>query len=63
MNGNLELVYAKNNTKTQLIHSLGKAPLKVQRPFYPEGEKICHFSDRRSAIGDQCLYLKSEARK
>jgi len=40
--GNLELVYAKNNTKTQLIHSLGKAPLKVQRPFYPEGEKICH---------------------
>ncbi|MBR8828580.1 MAG: urease accessory protein UreD [Gomphosphaeria aponina SAG 52.96 = DSM 107014] len=42
MNGNLELVYAKNNTKTQLIHSLGKAPLKIQRPFYPAGEKICH---------------------
>jgi urease accessory protein len=40
--GKLNLVYAHRQGKTQLIHSEGKAPLKVQRPFYPEGQEVCH---------------------
>ncbi len=39
--GNLNLVYAQHQGKTQVIHSEMKAPLKVQRSFYPEGG-ICH---------------------
>ncbi|MEH2087428.1 urease accessory protein UreD [Nostoc sp.] len=39
--GKLNLVYADRQGKTQLIHNHQQAPLKVQRPFYPEGE-ICH---------------------
>jgi urease accessory protein len=39
--GSLDLVYAQHQGKTQIIHSQMKAPLKVQRPFYPEGG-ICH---------------------
>ncbi|YAF96676.1 MAG: urease accessory protein UreD [Nodularia sp. CChRGM 3473] len=40
--GKLNLVYADRLNSTQLIHSHHQAPLKVQRPFYPEGEKVCH---------------------
>lgn len=40
--GSLDLVYAKRHGETQLIHSQVKAPLKVQRPFYPEGPGVCH---------------------
>ena len=40
--GKLNLVYADRLNSTQLIHSHHQAPLKVQRPFYPEGAKICH---------------------
>jgi urease accessory protein len=40
--GNLDLVYAKRNGATEIIHSFAKAPLKVQRPFYPEGKEVCH---------------------
>ncbi|MBW4511380.1 MAG: urease accessory protein UreD [Scytonematopsis contorta HA4267-MV1] len=40
--GKLNLVYASRHNSTQLITNESKAPLKVQRPFYPEGEKICH---------------------
>ena len=39
--GNLDLVYAQQQGKTQVIHSQMKAPLKVQRPFYPE-DGVCH---------------------
>ncbi len=39
--GNLNLVYAQHRGKTQIIHSQMKAPLKVQRPFYPE-DGVCH---------------------
>ncbi len=39
--GSLNLVYAQQQGKTQIIHSQMKAPLKVQRPFYPEGA-VCH---------------------
>lgn len=40
--GSLNLVYASDQGKTQIIHNQTQAPLKVQRPFYPEGEKVCH---------------------
>ncbi len=40
--GNLKLVFANRQDKTQLIHNQAKAPLKVQRPFYPEGAAVCH---------------------
>ena len=33
---------AEANGTTRLIHNHGIAPLKVQRPFYPEGPHICH---------------------
>ncbi|MDZ8053064.1 MAG: urease accessory protein UreD [Aulosira sp. ZfuVER01] len=40
--GKLNLVYADRLNTTQLIYNHQQAPLKVQRPFYPEGEKVCH---------------------
>ncbi|MBW4559584.1 MAG: urease accessory protein UreD [Mojavia pulchra JT2-VF2] len=40
--GKLNLVYADRQNATQLIYNHQQAPLKVQRPFYPEGEKVCH---------------------
>jgi len=40
--GNLALTYAQQEGKTQVIHTQATAPLKVQRPFYPEGESVCH---------------------
>ncbi len=40
--GTLNLVYAYNQGTTQLIHNRVQAPLKVQRPFYPEGSEVSH---------------------
>lgn len=40
--GQLNLVYANRLNKTELIYNHHQAPLKVQRPFYPEGEDVCH---------------------
>ncbi|WP_341527131.1 urease accessory protein UreD [Nostoc sp. UHCC 0302] len=40
--GKLNLVYADRQGTTQLIYNHQQAPLKVQRPFYPEGQKVCH---------------------
>ena len=40
--GNLNLVYANRDGATQIIHNQMQAPLKVQRPFYPEGKEVCH---------------------
>ncbi|MGF1672539.1 MAG: urease accessory protein UreD [Rivularia sp. (in: cyanobacteria)] len=40
--GKLNLVYNYNQNKTILIQSKNQAPLKIQRPFYPEGQSICH---------------------
>lgn len=39
--GHLNLEFAPRSDKTILSHSHIQAPLKVQRPFYPEGP-ICH---------------------
>ena len=40
--GKLNLVYNYSQDKTTLIQSQNQAPLKVQRPFYPEGQSVCH---------------------
>lgn len=40
--GKLNLVYTDRQGATQLIYNHQQAPLKVQRPFYPEGQKVCH---------------------
>ncbi|NET82088.1 MAG: urease accessory protein UreD [Moorea sp. SIO1F2] len=40
--GSLELRFALAHGKTQPIHTYARAPLKVQRPFYPEGLGVCH---------------------
>lgn len=39
--GTLDLVYAQRRGITQPIHNLAQAPLKIQRPFHPEGA-VCH---------------------
>ncbi|WP_449417035.1 urease accessory protein UreD [Phormidium nigroviride] len=40
--GHLDLVYGHRNGETQIIRNQVQAPLKVQRPFYPEGQEVCH---------------------
>ncbi len=39
--GSLELFYTNPQGQTQLTKCLQTAPLKVQRPFYPEGKAVC----------------------
>ena len=40
--GSLELRYAHQDRQTKLVENRVRSPLKVQRPFYPEGQGICH---------------------
>lgn len=40
--GNLNLAYTYHQGETKIIRNQVQAPLKVQRPFYPEGKEICH---------------------
>lgn len=40
--GHLDLVYGYRQGATQIIRNQVQAPLKVQRPFYPEGQEVCH---------------------
>jgi urease accessory protein len=40
--GKLQLEFDWCNGETILSRSLMQAPLKIQRPFYPEGKSICH---------------------
>ncbi|MBW4518060.1 MAG: urease accessory protein UreD [Timaviella obliquedivisa GSE-PSE-MK23-08B] len=40
--GNLQLEFGHREGETILSRSLMQAPLKIQRPFYPEGKSICH---------------------
>ncbi|OUL31275.1 urease accessory protein UreD [Nostoc sp. 106C] len=58
--GKLNLVYADRLNTTQLIYNHQQAPLKVQRPFYPEGERVCHSVILHTAggvVGGDCLSL------
>ncbi len=66
--GSLNLVFARANDTTELIHNRVQAPLKVQRPFYPEGTDVCHSVILHTAGGIvggdrlSCdLHLKSNA--
>jgi urease accessory protein len=40
--GILQLGFEYRQGRTHLIRNQGQAPLKVQRPFYPEGDEVCH---------------------
>jgi len=40
--GKLDLRFAKDHNTTHLVQTVAEAPLKVQRPFYPEGSGVCH---------------------
>lgn len=40
--GALALTFGRQYDLTQLLQSQVQAPLKVQRPFYPEGPTVCH---------------------
>ncbi len=40
--GTLQLTYGREGDATQILHSRSQAPLKLQRPFYPEGPGVCH---------------------
>ncbi|MFH7027765.1 MAG: urease accessory protein UreD [Heteroscytonema crispum UTEX LB 1556] len=40
--GKLNLVYGDRLGTTTLKYNQNQAPLKVQRPFYPEGQQVCH---------------------
>lgn len=40
--GSLNLIYGKRNHTTQILASQNQSPLKIQRPFYPEGGEVCH---------------------
>ena len=66
--GSLDLVYVHNNGTTKLIHNQVRSPLKVQRPFYPEGEAVCHSVVLHTAGGmvggdrlTQTIHLKPNA--
>lgn len=49
--GSLDLVFSYNGGNTVLAHDRVKAPLKVQRPFYPEGSEVCHSTILHTAGG------------
>lgn len=66
--GSLELVYTHHQGTTTLIHNQAQAPLKVQRPFYPEGQGVCHSVVLHTAGGivggdrlSQTIHLQSKA--
>jgi urease accessory protein len=40
--GRLELEYASQEHNTKIVHTHTQSPFRLQRPFYPEGDRICH---------------------
>ena len=66
--GSLELVYADDQGKTRLVRDRITSPLKVQRPFYPEGQEVCHTVVLHTAGGivggdrlSQTIHLQEDA--
>ncbi len=49
--GKLDLIYGHKDGRTCLQHNFSTAPLKVQRPFYPEGNRVCHTVTLHTAGG------------
>ncbi len=49
--GQLDLTYAYQNDETRPIHVQTQAPLRVQRPHYPEGPSICYSTVVHTAGG------------
>ena len=49
--GQLDLTYAHQNGETRPIHVQTQAPLRVQRPHYPEGPLICYSTVVHTAGG------------
>lgn len=49
--GGLHLEFSRQGAQTTLSRSFVQAPLKVQRPFYPEGESVCHVVTLHTAGG------------
>lgn len=49
--GSLQLEFAHDHRGTHLHRSEVQAPLKVQRPFYPEGSEVCHLVTLHTAGG------------
>jgi len=48
--GTLKLDFSRQGEKTLLAQSFTQAPMKVQRPFYPEGD-VCHVVTLHTAGG------------
>ncbi|MGF1513632.1 MAG: urease accessory protein UreD [Elainellaceae cyanobacterium] len=40
--GSLQISFARQGTETRISDRRTQAPLKLQRPFYPEGPEVCH---------------------
>ncbi len=40
--GKLNMIFSDRAGMTQITHDRAQAPLKIQRPFYPEKPDICH---------------------
>lgn len=66
--GSLELVYANDRGTTRLVRDRITSPLKVQRPFYPEGQGVCHTVVLHTAGGivggdrlSQTIHLQEDA--
>lgn len=49
--GHLQLDFSQVGQATQMSRCHVQAPLKVQRPFYPEGESVCHVAMLHTAGG------------
>ncbi len=49
--GTIVLTYAHTNGTTRLTHTQAQAPLKIQRPHYPEGPGICYSTIVHTAGG------------
>ncbi|EKQ69775.1 urease accessory protein UreH [Leptolyngbyaceae cyanobacterium JSC-12] len=61
--GKLTLSYGFVDKETRILKSQVQAPLKVQRPFYPEGSEICHSVILHTAggvVGGDRLFLNLE---